>query len=188
MIPSFPYPAGAEAGDGRDESNKSLAERLEDARNGQTAADAEAKAADVRSKHLSKQLADARKAAAAKEKEGGQLAKDLAKAQAAVAEGQAKLQVRCWGRPASECGRMKRAGMTAVPARACPQVCGLQCVFGWECCLCRAAAINSTSDCGTSEQHPPPPLRWHLPSTRLSMHGSQCSTHLTFLDNAGAAV
>lgn len=86
-------PAGAEAGDGRDESNKSLAERLEDARNAQTAADAEAKAADIRAKHLHKQLADARKSLASKEKEGGQLAKEMAKAQQGAGDARARLQV-----------------------------------------------------------------------------------------------
>lgn len=56
-----PSAAGAEAGDGRDESNKSLQERLADAQTGQTAAEAEAKAADIRVKHLTKQMAEQRK-------------------------------------------------------------------------------------------------------------------------------
>ncbi len=53
--------AGAEAGDGRDESNRSLQERVADAQTSQTAAEAEAKAADIRAKHLAKQVAQQRK-------------------------------------------------------------------------------------------------------------------------------
>ena len=78
--------AGAEAGDGRDASNRSLAERLADAQNAQTAAEAEAKAAETRAKHLSKQLAESKKALAAKEKEGNQMAAKLANEQDAVEE------------------------------------------------------------------------------------------------------
>ncbi|KAG1678186.1 hypothetical protein FOA52_016123 [Chlamydomonas sp. UWO 241] len=83
--------AGAEAGDGRDESNRSLQERLADAQNGQTAADAERQTALVCSKHLTKQLADTKKAATAKEREGGKLASDLAKQVAAVQDAEVKL-------------------------------------------------------------------------------------------------
>lgn len=83
--------AGAEAGDGRDESNKSLQERLADAANAQTAADADAKAADIRAKHLTKQLAEQRKALGAKEKEAGSAKAELAKASAAVEEIAARL-------------------------------------------------------------------------------------------------
>ncbi|KAL4421732.1 hypothetical protein ABPG77_002348 [Micractinium sp. CCAP 211/92] len=76
--------AGAEAGDGRDASNRSLQERLADAQNAQTEAEAEAKAADTRCKHLQKQLAEQRKALASKQKEGSKLQQELAREQAAV--------------------------------------------------------------------------------------------------------
>ncbi|PSC74142.1 structural maintenance of chromosomes 2-1-like [Micractinium conductrix] len=76
--------AGAEAGDGRDASNRSLQERLADAQNAQTEAEAEAKAADTRCKHLSKQLGEQKKALAAKQKEGGKMARDLEAARTAV--------------------------------------------------------------------------------------------------------
>ncbi|PRW61562.1 structural maintenance of chromosomes 2-1 isoform A [Chlorella sorokiniana] len=81
--------AGAEAGDGRDASNRSLQERLADAQNAQTEAEAEAKAADTRCKHLTKQLAEQRKALASKQKEGSKLLKDLEKERAAVQQCQA---------------------------------------------------------------------------------------------------
>uniref|UniRef100_A0A383VT73 Structural maintenance of chromosomes protein n=1 Tax=Tetradesmus obliquus TaxID=3088 RepID=A0A383VT73_TETOB len=77
--------AGAETGDGRDESNKSLQERLADAQNAQTAADAEAKAADIKQKHLGKQAAEQRKALASKDKEGSAMRQQLDKAQQQVA-------------------------------------------------------------------------------------------------------
>eukprot|EP00775_Hariotina_reticulata_P003904 gene3904-4158_t len=73
--------AGAETGDGRDGSNKSLSERLADARNSQTSADAEAKAADIKLKHLSKQAAEQRKALASKDKEAGAMKQQLDQAQ-----------------------------------------------------------------------------------------------------------
>lgn len=50
----------------------------------QTEAEAEAKAADVRCKHLQKQLGEQRKALAAKEKEGSRLHKELERERAAV--------------------------------------------------------------------------------------------------------
>lgn len=50
----------------------------------QTEAEAEAKAADVRCKHLQKQLGEQRKALAAKEKAGSKLAKELERERAAV--------------------------------------------------------------------------------------------------------
>ncbi|WIA36579.1 hypothetical protein OEZ86_007870 [Tetradesmus obliquus] len=77
--------AGAETGDGRDESNKSLQERLADAQNAQTAADAGAKAADIKQKHLGKQAAEQRKALASKDKEGSAMRQQLDKAQQQVA-------------------------------------------------------------------------------------------------------
>lgn len=86
--------AGAEAGDGRDESNRSLQERLDDAKVQQTAADAEFQRAELAVKHLTKQLAEQRKAAAAKEKAGAGLAKEAAALKAKVDECSARLQVR----------------------------------------------------------------------------------------------
>lgn len=86
--------AGAEAGDGRDESNRSLQERLADAQNAQTAADAEAKAADVKQKHLRKQVAEQRKALAGKDKEAAGLRAQLDKAGAAVEKCRQALQAR----------------------------------------------------------------------------------------------
>lgn len=76
--------AGAEAGDGRDASNRSMQERLQDAQNAQTEAEAEAKAAAARITHLRKQVTEQKKTFAAKEKEGSHLQKDYAEAQAAV--------------------------------------------------------------------------------------------------------
>jgi structural maintenance of chromosome 2 len=92
--------AGAEAGDGRDESNRSLQERLADAQNAASAAESEAKQADVRSKHLAKQASEQRKALASKDKEAKQWQGQLQAAKKTVADCQTKLQVRrraaCW--------------------------------------------------------------------------------------------
>ena len=100
--------AGVEAGDGRDESNRSLAERLADAKNAQvralipcparpccpntmltrtltqTAAAAEGKQAEVRAKHLRKQLGEQRRELSSKASEAQTLAKQRAAAEAAV--------------------------------------------------------------------------------------------------------
>jgi len=84
--------AGAEAGDGRDESNRSLQERLADAQNAQTAADGEMQQADIRAKHLQKQLAEQKKALSTKDKETGTLQKDLQKHQGVVEECTRRLQ------------------------------------------------------------------------------------------------
>lgn len=65
--------AGAEAGDGRDESNRSMAQRLADARREQTAAAADAKTAAVREKGAAAELANLRRAAASKDKESVKL-------------------------------------------------------------------------------------------------------------------
>jgi structural maintenance of chromosome 2 len=89
---------GAETGDGRDESNRSLQERLADAQNAQTAADAEAKAADIKQKHLTKQAAEQRKALASKDKEGAAMRQQLDKAQQQVARCTQALQVRLFTR------------------------------------------------------------------------------------------
>lgn len=84
--------AGAEAGDGRDESNKTLAERLADAQNGQTEADAQFKAADTAVKHLTKQLAEARKQLASKTRENAGAEQERQQHEAALEQGMARLQ------------------------------------------------------------------------------------------------
>jgi structural maintenance of chromosome 2 len=83
--------AGVEAGDGRDESNKSLQERLQDAQVAQTEADAEAQKCDIRAKGLSKQLIEMSKSLSLKGKEATQLQKDLEQHQAVVKECEAAL-------------------------------------------------------------------------------------------------
>lgn len=93
--PTLASPAGAETGDGRDESNKSLQERLADAQNAQTAADAEAKAADIKQKHLSKQAAEQRKQLASKDKEASTMRQQVDKAQQQVDKCKQALQVCC---------------------------------------------------------------------------------------------
>lgn len=93
---SCPICTGAETGDGRDESNKSLQERLADAQNAQTAADAECKAADIKQKHLSKQAAEQRKSLAGKDKEATGLRQALDKAQQQVDKCTQSLQVIKW--------------------------------------------------------------------------------------------
>ena len=84
--------AGVEAGDGRDESNKSLQERLSDAQVAQTEADAEAQKCEIRSKGLSKQLIEMSKSLSLKGKEATQLQKDLEKHEEVVKECEAALQ------------------------------------------------------------------------------------------------
>ena len=76
--------AGAKAGDGRDESNRSMQERLNDARNAQTSAQSDVKKSD-------KAAAAAEKDLKAAEKEGGKLAADVAKTEQALAKAQAEL-------------------------------------------------------------------------------------------------
>jgi structural maintenance of chromosome 2 len=71
-----------------------LQERLADAQNAQTAADAEAKAADIKQKHLSKQAAEQCKVLASKDKEGAAMRQQLDKAQQQVARCTQALQVR----------------------------------------------------------------------------------------------
>ncbi|GAX82646.1 hypothetical protein CEUSTIGMA_g10072.t1 [Chlamydomonas eustigma] len=78
--------AGAEAGDGRDESNRSLQERLADTQNAQTACESEAAQADIRAKHLAKQLADVQKGLVAKDKEAAVWQRDLKSHRDAVEE------------------------------------------------------------------------------------------------------
>ncbi|MEW5297617.1 MAG: hypothetical protein WDW36_000815 [Sanguina aurantia] len=84
--------AGVEAGDGRDESNRSLTERLADAQKEQTAADGSAKQADMAAKHLVKLLAERRKELATKSRESGTLDTELAASTASLAERQRRLQ------------------------------------------------------------------------------------------------
>ncbi len=69
--------AGAEAGDGRDASNRSLQERLEDAMNGITEADGAVKSAQTAVKHQQKMLSEATKELKAKEKNGSQLQREF---------------------------------------------------------------------------------------------------------------
>lgn len=61
--------AGVEAGDGRDESNRSLAQRLADAKRDGTTAAAEAKAAAILEKGAVSELARLKKVAASRGKE-----------------------------------------------------------------------------------------------------------------------
>jgi structural maintenance of chromosome 2 len=93
--------AGAEAGDGRDASNRSLQERLADAQNAQTQADAEAKAAETRAKHLQKQLDGQQKLFAAKRREGSQLESKLQKERDGVEEARQRLAALCFDASAS---------------------------------------------------------------------------------------
>jgi hypothetical protein len=102
--------AGAEAGDGRDESNRSLQERLADAKTGGTAAESEAKQAELRAKHLAKQAAEQRKSLASKDKEAREWQKQLAAATKTVQQSGAELQV---GR-----SRHKRGCATSAAAMA----------------------------------------------------------------------
>lgn len=76
--------AGAEAGDGRDASNRSMQERVADALNAATEAEAGAKQAETRVAHLKKALKEQEKALAAKEKEGSGLERELQRETAAV--------------------------------------------------------------------------------------------------------
>lgn len=69
-----------------------LQERLADAQNAQTAADAEAKAADIKTKHLAKQAAEQRKGLASKDKEASGMRKQLDDAQRKVDACTQKLQ------------------------------------------------------------------------------------------------
>jgi structural maintenance of chromosome 2 len=83
--------AGAEAGDGRDESGRSLAERLADAKSAQTEADAEAQAADMRAKHAAKAAQDKKRALGAKQAEATKLQKELERAEREAEAARAKL-------------------------------------------------------------------------------------------------
>lgn len=76
--------AGAQSGDGRDGSNRSLEERLADAQQQQTAAEADLKAAGVREKHAAAELARTKKAAAKQDSASAKLEQELAAATAKV--------------------------------------------------------------------------------------------------------
>ncbi len=110
--------AGAEAGDGRDASNRSAAERLADARNAQTEAEAEAKAAEARVKHVGKQLAERRKALASKEKEGSKLAAEVERERAAAASCRARLAAGGFNAAAAEAGEAAVEAARAAAAAA----------------------------------------------------------------------
>lgn len=83
--------AGAQAGDGRDESNRTLQERLADARNGQTSARAEGQKAANAVKMTEQALREARKVLAMAEREGDDLSQRLGAAAAAMDEARAAL-------------------------------------------------------------------------------------------------
>jgi structural maintenance of chromosome 2 len=83
--------AGAEAGDGRDESGRSLAERLADAKSAQTEADAEAQAAEMRAKHGAKAAQDKRRALGSKQAEAAKLQRELDKGRAEAEAARAKV-------------------------------------------------------------------------------------------------
>lgn len=76
--------AGAEAGDGRDASNRSLQERLDDANNAITEAEGAAKAAQTSVNHQKKRLSDAKKELASKEKNGSKLQREFEQEQQAL--------------------------------------------------------------------------------------------------------
>jgi chromosome segregation ATPase len=115
---------GAETGDGRDESNKSLQERLADAQNAQTAADAEAKAADIKQQHLSKQAAEQRKTLASKDKEGAAMRQQLDKAQQQVARCTQALQVRVRGSCFRSCAQHYGQGCRLLKTLCLPVLAG----------------------------------------------------------------
>lgn len=76
--------AGAIAGDGRDESNRSMAERLADAQSAEKTSISEAEQAELKIKHCSKEITAAKKALGSKEKELKTLKTQLEKEQAAI--------------------------------------------------------------------------------------------------------
>ena len=84
--------AGAQAGDGRDASNRSLQERLDDATNGITEADGAVKSAQTAVKHQQKKLGEAKKELKAKEKNGSKLQGEFDREQAAVRELEAEIK------------------------------------------------------------------------------------------------
>ena len=79
------------AGDSRDSSNKSLQERLADAKAELTTRKGEVKATDLQIKHLKKELTEAQKVAKKKGAEGAKLRKDLEKAEKTAKDAETKL-------------------------------------------------------------------------------------------------
>ena len=79
------------SGDSRDSSNKSLKERLADAKTDLTSRKGEVKASDLQIKHLKKEVAEANKVAKKKGAENAKLEKDLQKAESAVKAAETKL-------------------------------------------------------------------------------------------------
>lgn len=107
--------AGAEAGDGRDESGRSLAERLADAKSAQTEADAEAQAADMRAKHAAKAAQDKKRALGAKQAEAAKLQRELEKAEREAEAARAKVSAAGYDeREAAELDRAKAEAQAQV--------------------------------------------------------------------------
>ena len=79
------------SGDSRDSSNKSLKERLADAKTDLTSRKGEVKASDLQIKHLKKEVAEAKKVAKKKGAENAKLEKDLQKAENALKAAETKL-------------------------------------------------------------------------------------------------
>ena len=84
--------AGAEAGDGRDASNRSLQERLQDAHNTKTEAEGDIKAAETAVKHNKKRLQEAQKALGTKEKSGSKIQKELEKEEESISKLRQKMK------------------------------------------------------------------------------------------------
>ncbi|QDZ21883.1 structural maintenance of chromosomes protein [Chloropicon primus] len=79
------------SGDSRDSSNKSLKERLAEAKTDLTAKKGEVKASDLQIKHLKKELTEAKKVAKKKDSENSKLKKELEKAESAVKSAETKI-------------------------------------------------------------------------------------------------
>lgn len=84
--------AGAEAGDGRDASNRSLQERLQDAQNAKTEAEGDIKAAETAVKHNKKRLQEAQKTLGAKEKNGSKVQNELEKEEKSISNLKQKME------------------------------------------------------------------------------------------------
>ena len=84
--------AGIEAGDGRDASNKSLQERLDDTNNSITQTEGCVKSAKNAVHHQSKKLNDAKKELKSKEKNGSEIQKEFEKEELILQKLQEKLQ------------------------------------------------------------------------------------------------
>lgn len=84
--------AGAEAGDGRDSSNRSLQERLEDTNNAITETEGSVRSANKAVQHQSKQLDEAKMELKSKEKTGSKVQREFEKEQQELQKLKAKLQ------------------------------------------------------------------------------------------------